>query len=169
MSGTLVVAILALAVSSSALTWQIVQFALGSSRVTAELRYGAHDGGGAVTMPIADRPPDFKQLASQGYTDLIFAVQLRNSGRLAVSVTNWSMAFDNGGAFTVPRSPINNHAPMPYRLEPGAEQTWFCPVHDLIAAAQAFDATSKPVGEIRARASLGNGKIATSRNRVRIR
>lgn len=48
-------------------------------------------------MPVAARPLDFGQLTSQGYTELVFATQLRNSGRLAVSVTNWSMAFDNGG------------------------------------------------------------------------
>jgi hypothetical protein len=168
-SGTLVVAILALTVSTSTLTWQIVQFILGSSRVSAELRYGAHNGSGAMTMPVGSSPPNFDQLKSQGWTELVLAVQVRNSGRLAVSVTNWTIAFDNGGSFTVPSWSVNGHAPIPYRLEPGSEQTWLCPLADVMAAASAFDVTDKPTRHLRARAALGNGKIATSKNRLALR
>lgn len=166
MTGTLVVGIVALVLSASSLTWQVVQFVLGSSRVFTELRYGAHNGAAAVTAPVkaAGGSIDVEQLVIQGYTEQALAVQVQNRGRMAVSVMNWSIAFDNGGAYSLADWVVNNRYSLPYRLEPGSEATWLCPFADIQRAVNAFSSSNKPVTKAFARVSLGNGKVVTSRN-----
>jgi hypothetical protein len=149
-SGTLIVAILALVISTSSLTWQIVLYVLGGARVRTELRIGALGPGGAIHAP-AEAPMDAAELAQQGYREPILAIQARNTGRLAVSVTNWDVAFDNGGAVSQPGWHVNNAYPLPYRLEPGHEAVWMCPASLVQAAIEAFAPSSHPVGLMRAR------------------
>jgi hypothetical protein len=67
-SGALIVAIIALVVSVSSLTWQIVLYLLGGARVRTELRIGALGAGGAIHGPVAEGV-DFTQLAQQGYPE----------------------------------------------------------------------------------------------------
>jgi hypothetical protein len=166
-SGTLIVAIIALVVSVSSLTWQIVLYLLGGARVRAVLRVGALGPGGAVHGPVDERV-DFSQLAQQGYPEPVFAVQARNAGRLAVSVTKWDVAFDNGASFFQPGWHPNNDRPLPYRLEPGDEAVWFCPMAPVVAAAKAFASSSHPVRLVRARVGLGTGKTVTSKSAMRL-
>jgi hypothetical protein len=162
-SGTLIVAILALVISVSSLTWQIVLYVLGGSRVRTELRIGALGPGGAVHGP-PDARMNPAQLAEQGYNQPILAVQVRNAGRLAVSVTKWDVVFDNGGAVSHPRWDVNDAFPLPYRLEPGDEAVWFCSAAPVNAAIKAFASSSRPVRLVRARVGLGTGKSVTSKN-----
>jgi hypothetical protein len=89
-SGTLIVAIIALVISVSSLTWQIVLYLLGGARVRTELRVGALGMEGAVHLPVDDRV-DFAELAQKGFPERVFGVQVRNVGRLAVSVTKWDV------------------------------------------------------------------------------
>lgn len=165
--GTLIVAIIALVISVSSLTWQIVLYLLGGARVRTELRVGALGPSGVVHGPVAEGV-DFTQLAQQGYPEPVFAVQARNSGRLAVSVTKWDVALENGASFFQPGWPPNADRPLPYRLEPGDEAVWFCPMAPVIAAAEAFASSSHPVRLVRARIGLGTGKSVTSKNAMRV-
>jgi hypothetical protein len=162
-SGTLVVAILALVISVSSLTWQIVLYLLGGSRVRTELRIGALGPSGAVHGP-PESQVNPALLAEQGYNEPIIGVQVRNVGRLAVSVTKWDVAFDNGGAFSQPGWHVNDAYPLPYRLEPGGEAVWFCPAAPVHATIKAFASSSHPVRFVRARVGLGTGKSVTSKN-----
>lgn len=149
----------------SSLTWQIVLYLLGGSRVRAELRVGALGASGAVHGP-ADERVDFTQLAQQGYPEPVFAVQARNAGRLAVSVTKWDVVLENGASFFQPGWHPNADRPLPYRLEPGDEAVWFCPMAPVVTAADAFASSSHPVRLVRARVGLGTGKSVTSKNAV---
>lgn len=162
-SGTLVVAMIALVLSASTLTWQIVQFLLGGARVSAELHFGAHDGGGVVHGP-ADKPLQWDRLTGQGYTERLLGVQVRNRGRLAVSVTAWSVVLDNGAAYSHGDWHINQKYPLPFRLEPGAEAVWFCPLEPVVAMGATFQKSNRPAGTVQAQAGLGTGRTVKSRN-----
>jgi hypothetical protein len=162
-SGTLIVAILALITSVSSLTWQVVLFLLGGSRIRTELRIGALGPGGAVHSP-PDAPMDAAELTAQGYTEPVFAVQVQNRGRLAVSVTKWDVVLDNGSSFFQPGWHVNKAYSLPYRLEPGDEAIWFCPAMPVHAAIKVLASSSRPVRLIRARVGLGTGRSVTSKN-----
>jgi len=95
MSGTLVVAVLALAVASVSLTWQARVFYLSGGRVRVEL----HKGGWAkpTTRIVTAKPSDMKKgwaswSAGLGYTTPIIAVKVVNVGRLPVTVSSWGTA-----------------------------------------------------------------------------
>jgi hypothetical protein len=168
-SGTLIVAIIALVISVSSLTWQVVLYLLGGARVRTELRIGALGSGTLAVHAPVDKPVDFAHLGQQGFDQPVFVVQVRNAGRLAASITKWDIAFDNGGACSLPTWHVNNDRPLPYRLEPGDEAGWYCPVAGVRAAMDAFAATGMPVRFLRARVGLGGtGKNITSKNAMRV-
>jgi hypothetical protein len=99
----------------------------------------------------------------------VFVIQVRNAGRLAASITMWDIAFDNGGACSYPTWHVNNDRPLPYRLEPGEEAVWCCPVAPIRAAIDAFAATGQPVQYIRGQVGLGGtGRTVTSKNAMRV-
>lgn len=166
MSAALVVAILALVISTASLTWQIVQFLLGASRPQVDLKIGAMSESGALTAPVEGFRLD--QLMRQGYTTPLLAVEVRNRGRLAVSVTNWTIAFDNGASYTQPSWPPNDRVALPYRLEPGAEATFLCPLAEVDVAAHALQSLSKPPTSCRASASFGTGRTLRSKTRLAV-
>jgi hypothetical protein len=160
-SGTLVVAITALAVSSASLAWQIastvVSFRFSGSRVAVELRVGAHNGSGGLLFPL-DQRLAFEELVAQGYTEPVLGVVVRNRGRLPVSVTAWQLSFDNGMAYVDVTSALNRNKPVPYRLEVGDEVTWLCPLVPVEAAAHASRKTlGRSAGAVHGRVILGTG------------
>jgi hypothetical protein len=163
-SGTLIVAIIALVISVSSLTWQVVLYLLGGARVRTELRIGALGVGAAVHAPVSEHVA-FAHLAQQGFDEPVFVVRARNAGRLAASITKWEIAFDNGGAMSLPQWDANKDHPLPYRLEPGGEAVWFCPTAPIRKAIDAYAAVGMPVRLLRAQVGLGGtGKSVTSKN-----
>ena len=165
----MVVAIIALVVSVSSLTWQIVLYLLGGARVRTELHIGALGAGTLAVHAPVGKPVDFAHLAQQGFDQPVFAVKARNAGRLAVSITKWDIAFDNGGACSYPQWDANNDRPLPYRLEPGDEVVWYCPAAPIRAAIDAFAAAGLPVRVLQAQVGLGGtGKTVTSKNALRV-
>jgi hypothetical protein len=87
-----------------------------------ELLVGALGRGGAGTGPI--EAFDQKMLARQGLDQPIIAVRARNIGRLPVDVTGWDVKTGAGFGYTLPGWEVNPS--FPYRLEPGAQVTFFC-------------------------------------------
>jgi hypothetical protein len=167
-SGTLVVAIVGVALSTSALGSQIAQFVLSGSRVKAQIQVGAAGVGGALLGPPSPNF-DWQQLIRQGYDQPVLAVTARNLGRTSVSVTGWRIIFDSGLQYFEPASDLNHDRPVPYTLAPGTEVTWLCPMEPLAAAEHAWNATQpEPAGAARARVLLGTGKVVTSEESVRI-
>src|SRR5215471_18795961 len=63
-----------------------------------------------------------QRLAAQGYTQPIIAVEVRNVGRMAVTVQRWSIKHTRGVSFAPFGAQIGPE--LPYRLEPGAAETW---------------------------------------------
>jgi hypothetical protein len=164
MTGTLVVAIIALCVSTATLTWQIVLYLLGASRPKVELRIGGMNEMGAMTAPIGGI--DLDQLVRQGYETLVLAVEVQNRGRLAVSITAWRIAFDNAASYTQPNWAPNDRVALPHRLEPGAEAIFLCPLSEVNVAARALRKSSKPPKSCRASVSFGTGKTVRSKTRM---
>lgn len=167
MTGTLVVAIVALVVSTSTLTWQVVQYALSASRPQVNLRVGALNWDGAITGPAS--VIDLQALRAQGADQAVLAVEVRNRGRLATSVTGWSIAFDNGASFSYPGWKLNeDRAPLPHRLEPGAEVSFLCPLENVDRIAIGMRTANKPISSGRAAASFGDGRTKTSKDSVQL-
>ncbi|NYJ07039.1 hypothetical protein [Petropleomorpha daqingensis] len=166
MTGTFIIALLALVISTASLTWQVVQFILGASRPRVGLMIGGMNANGAVTAPV--KGFRLEQLVRQGCSTPILAVQVQNRGRLAVSVTNWSISFDNKASYTLPSWQPNDRVSLPCRLEPGAEVTFLCPLDEVDAASRLLQASSKPPKWCQASASFGSGKTVRSRTHLPI-
>lgn len=140
MTGTLVVAIIALVVAVVGLTWQIVQFLLAGGRVSVELRIGATNGSMVVAGTAGQVSQDFEVHARQGLDIPVLGVLVRNRGRLAVSITGWEVVFDGdgGGSISTLDWQVNAGHPLPFRLEPGAEVSWFSRLDQVAAGARAL-------------------------------
>lgn len=67
-SGTLIVAIVALAVSTSSLTSQVAQHLLTGARVTVHLNVGAYNGSGVIYCPVT-KTFDWSGAIQQGYRE----------------------------------------------------------------------------------------------------
>lgn len=165
---TLSIAALGVLLGALSLGWQVRTFALSGGRVKVELRVGAAHGSGShmVTGPI--RPATRGQaeaLQSQGYVRPVVAVQVRNVGRLAVTVSGWSLVTSPGGtAF----SPVGQSMgpPLPHRLEAGAEETWAVETAPIMAMIHATASVLKIPAEqmtVRGRISLGDGRNVETR------
>jgi len=155
---TLVIAVLGLVVSVVALTWQVVQHRLTGSRVRVELLAGALGKGGAGTGPI--EAFDQEMLARQGLHQPIIAVRALNVGRLPVDVTGWDVKTGDGFGYTLPGWGPNPS--LPYRLEPGAQVTFFCPMADVLAMVAAKEAIGKDDRHLQAAVALGTGETVAS-------
>lgn len=164
MTSTFILAVLALIISTSSLTWQIVQYLLGASRPFVDLQAGGLVEGEAVIMPIEGT--DFGQLDRMGFGTPVVAVQIQNRGRLAVSVTSWSITFDNGARFIPSDWYPNDKAPLPHRLEPGAEVIYLCDLHHIAASELDMRRSKKPAKSCRAAASFGTGKVVRSKTKL---
>jgi hypothetical protein len=159
---TLVVAIVGAVTGVAALVWEAVTFVLSGSRVKVALVHVWLGGGSvAVTVPLSE--PIGKQPPSPHATVETLGVEVRNVGRLAVSVTDWRIKIGPTELISLRGVPHNKQ--LPHRLDVGEENTWFVEVAQIHAAVSAAVGTFGPV-EIRARASLGTGKSTTSRNSI---
>jgi len=179
-----VIAVIAVVLSALSLGWQAAVFALTGGRVRVTLHVGALDqmGTSMVTLPVEQLSGQRAQgLADQGFTRPVFAVRVRNVGRLPVTVERWSLRVpdDPGrrGGFLVPSSvpnpaggaelmPMGNLSigpALPHRLEAGASETWAVSID----AVQAFAAASKETFGLAAfsivgKVELGDGRTRTS-------
>ena len=165
MTGTLDVGIIALVLSASTGTWHVAQFLLGASRPTVELEIGAAGRGGIVAGPLKPKhqAAALQSLIDQGYTQPIVSVKIRNKGRLAVSVTGWAIAFDNGFGYQLPGWDLNAGHPLPYRLEPGSEVSYYCPLEDVTKVEYSCREAGPLVHYCQAQASFGTGKVLKSK------
>src|SRR5690606_23334035 len=163
---TLVVAICAAVVAATALGWQVASWLLSGGRAKVELRNGAmrHIGGQYATVPA--HKPLGQELAEQGFTRRAVFVNVRNVGRLPVSVSWWDLKLPGGIRFGE-MNPL--HGPkFPHRLDVGESVTWAMTVDgDMLFALRAAQKQAK-VGnvEVRAVVSLGSGKEIKTPQRI---
>jgi hypothetical protein len=134
----LVVAIISLAMSVAALTWQIVQWRLTGSVIVVENRFGFGIGG---------RPP----------LDELISIDVRNIGRTAVTVTGWGLQFSDdshipGHAQNVPMNPR-----VPLRIEAGDAKTFYLPLQPTKQHIQLWAQQHNIAPTVRGYAALGTG------------
>ena len=153
---TLVVAILGALTGVAALVWQAVTFALSGGRVKVALKTAWLGPGGAIIGEPGTWKPG--QPPAAAYDTECFGVEVRNVGRLPVSVTGWGVKV--GPAELGDVQNVWNK-PLPHRLEVGEAVTWFVEARQVMSAAD----TIRPP-ELRAAASLGTGKRVVSKNRL---
>jgi len=163
-TATFLIAVLGLLLGALSLGWQLASFILTGGRVKAELRPGGVSGRMIITIPARTVTRDSaKQLMSQGVTQLVVAVQVRNVGRLPVTITSWSLITVPGGVTAQPVASSIGPA-LPHRLAAGETETWAMDRGELLGflAATATMLTI-PVERMRIRAEVGLGTGQTVR------
>ena len=143
------------------LIWQIIAFVLSGSRVRVDLLHGATDG----ISGIASGPPNtfgLDLLVSQGLTQEVVGAKVYNGGRQPVNVDSVDFVFSNG----IRASGIQNlgRATSRHRLDGHASQSWHMPARTLRSVVAAVGDSL----EVHVEATLGNGKRAKSKDRIRL-
>ncbi len=158
----LVVGIVGVVLATLSLIWQATTFLLTGPRVNVRLSEGlraAH--GGVVVGPLSIYPDaSLTALEDDGYTEHIFAVTARNTGRLPATVSRWSLRFGNGATFVYPNEP--------HRLEPAADVSWYAPVAHVGEYVAAFVDQSEDARTVRGEVDLASGKTRRSRQGITV-
>lgn len=163
---TLIVAIAGLTLAVVSLGWQAATFVLTGPRVKVNLQQGALGPGGAVVGPV-DAGMSATELAQQGFTEPILAIEVVNVGRMPTTVTGWHAEFENGMKFTNPQYPLN--PALPFRLEPQSKATWYVEarsVHATVSASHASGVTKAASQEVRMSVDLTNRKTIKTRQGI---
>lgn len=138
----LVLSIVALIVGAASLMWQVISWK----------RSGPVVGVTATqSLPIFDHGP----------LDWYVAVTAQNSGRAPVTVTGWGLRFPDGQTFVMVRN-LPWSAPLPHRLDAGAEGSWMIPTDEVKKECAARGVRHQDLtGFVR----LANGRTADARQR----
>jgi hypothetical protein len=169
---TFVIAVLALMLATLGLGWQVLTHFLTGGRVKAELLLGATNAA-ATSMVTAlatqERLTDrwIRDLAEQGYIRPIFAVRVRNVGRLPVTVERWSLTTSQGINLTPLSDSIGPD--LPHRLEAGMSETWALGGDRVVALVEAtkgtFNLATLSVG---GKVELADGRTCEAAQRIRL-
>lgn len=139
MSLTDLIAALGLILAVVSLTWQDATFILSGRRVRADLKHGARSAGVAVTgVPGSQSLVD---LARQGFTEEIFAIEVRNTGRLAGGISRIQIAIANDVQVEVKADLLTLE--LPFHLEAPHSAMWYVPAIPVRAAVGASVAALK--------------------------
>jgi hypothetical protein len=159
-------AVYAAIVGSVALGWQVVSYVLAGGRVKANFSPGMIGGGGLITGPASAFVESIQSLRAQGYDGPVVAVvQVRNVGRLPVTVSGWSVAVKPGGTSFRPIAESLGPA-LPHRLDAGEAASWAV---DMARVKALVDATSSVLKvppqsmRVRATVSLADGRTVKAR------
>lgn len=126
----LVIAVVGLALAALSLGWQAATFFLSGPRVKVDLQEGFLGPMGLMTASASVYTAEGREALDRlGYTEHVLAVEAVNSGRLAVTVNNWSINFGNGASYGNPSDMRNPK--LPHRLEPHTTALWCAPVEHL--------------------------------------
>jgi hypothetical protein len=101
-------------------------------------------------------------MRQQGFDEEVAVLEVRNVGRLAVSVERIGLDSNDGWGFEQPGDPAN--ADLPHRLEPGAMQAWHLP---LIGLQALVDSDGKP-RQAHMTVELGTGKTIRTSDHIDI-
>jgi hypothetical protein len=99
--------------------------------------------------------PDIQDLTAQGSTYPVVAAEIRNKGRLPVSVTRVEAVFSNGIQL-IAMEPLAGER-LPYRLDAHSEFTYLMPGEEVARAVRATVAIGG-TEKVRLGVTLGNGK-----------
>jgi hypothetical protein len=163
-----ILAALGLVLSVASLSWQAATFVLSGSRVKAELRHGARGPGGHGGL-VSGKPglQTLASLAPQGWTEEVLGVEVRNVGRLAVTVTSVAVVHAEKGIKYRPVGALIGEE-LPFRLEAQSSQSWFmsaADVHQMIAVAAETLGAGDPA-DLYVEVELGTGKVCKTREKL---
>jgi hypothetical protein len=166
---TLAIALLGVVLSALSLGWQAATFFLEGGRIKAVFQPGFSGGAGVVTMPMAQFTDQatINTMMSQGFTQAVVAIRVRNVGRLPVTVASWSVVTRPGvvewqpiGAALGPR--------LPHRLEAGESEMWatdFGSVRAMVVATASVKKIPPNRMRVGATVSLGDGRTVKAKGR----
>lgn len=165
---TLIVAILGIVLAGASLAWQAASFMLAGSRVRVKLRRGALRRGASgglarLAGPLDPSESDYEMMRQQGFTDDVLIAEVRNVGRMAVSVESVSLDAEDGWGFAHPGDPEN--PALPHRLEAGSRQSW----HVAIPPLQKVVDRDKKARKAWMTVELGTGKALRTKDEAWIR
>src|SRR5690349_1287327 len=150
-----VISVIGLVLAAVSLTWQAASFALAGSRVKVELVHGFRGPGVGAWLGRPGWAVSSAQFATLGYNEEIVGVRVRNAGRMAATVVNADVEFENGALYRNPSSPWN----PPPRLDAGEQATWPLEAH----AVRGFVAAAgTDFMLVRAQVGLGTGRTKSS-------
>jgi len=126
----------------------------------------ANPAGGSMALMSANKatPETLVRLAPEGFGQPIIEVEVRNVGRLAVTVSRWSLESNIGGVSCVPIADSIGST-LPHRLDAGESQTWVTDLRNAVTLAQT---TTEVLGHARETAwivgvvELGDGRTYTT-------
>lgn len=159
---TLVLAIIGTVGTVALTVWAIAEWRLSGGRVRVTLLAAALGGGGVAisgkSLDVWRTDPTFNQQA--------FAVEVRSTGRLPVTVEKWAILCARGSVSLLE----NVWGPtLPHRLEAISSATWYLPADGVIAAQASFvKGIGTPNTPIRAEVILGDGRVVRSKNSIRL-
>ncbi len=167
---SIAIAVVSLILAGLSLGWQAATFFLEGGRIRATLRPGFSSASGVVTVPPSQflDKGTFGMMASQGFTQPVLAVQVRNVGRLPVTIASWSLVTrPHVGEFQPLSAALGK--PLPHRLDAGESEMWAVDFAWIAAAVSASATVKKvPTAGIRVHAtvSLGDGRVVAAKGRV---
>lgn len=170
-SVALLVSALSLVLAALALGWQIAQYLLSAGRPKAKLLHGLVSSTEAYSGPVrADgRGLDLDGLRRQNMSGFeAVGIQVTNHGRAPVIVENVKLLPRVGAMSFIP---IGERVgpDLPYKLEPGANASWFLGLHHATKlAATSREILNERVSGVYMTAQLGTGKTVRTRQTLRV-
>jgi hypothetical protein len=156
-SGTLIVAVVAVGLSAASIAWQASTFVLSGARVRVGLRHGGLDvkSGRSVLLEFPRRRNRERVIDDPSYID-VFAIAVTSSGRTDVDIVSWGFEFMLDTSVWLHGADGGLNLTLPHRLRHGSQCALYLTDEDVQSA---VDAVVAP-GAVRVRGwvSLGNGK-----------
>lgn len=125
-----------------ALTWQVITW---------------RQSGAIVTVTALQAFPTYGDHAGEPHVN----VSARNTGRSPVTVKGWGLRLPDGRSMVVP-NPAPWSSPLPHRLEPGADGSWYVPTAE-VARFCAEDGTRQQ--DVIAFVILADGRTISAKER----
>ncbi len=106
-----------------------------------------------MSGPIQPSANDYAMMHERGFIEEVLIVDVRNVGRMSVSVESVSANTQDGWGFARLADPEN--PTLPHRLEPGTKETW----HEILAPLQRIVDTDGKRRQAWMTVELGTGKV----------
>ena len=166
MTGTFVMALLGVVLSTASLAWQFMNYVLTGPRLVANMRLGVggDDGTPSAYWGLKNDAPEFLPAAAVvRYSAEIVIVEVRNKGRSAITITSVGLAAGpNSGRFRKGATIVTADSEQ-VRLEPGGVHQWHTEVWPLIDRLRGL--REETVLNVRGAVQLGTTRVVFSSRR----
>ena len=168
----LLLSAVSLLVAGLSLGWQVAQWVLSAARPKAQLMQGVLSAAGGVYLRPVDREgrsADLQQLRGQGIGGPeVIGIRVTNHGRAPLIVERVSVHSRGGSLSLVPISELSG-PPLPRRIDPGANESWFVDLEWALTLVQASrEVLKERVSGLYMVAELGTGRSVKTANTLRV-